>query len=67
MILGQVQENYMMRNWNILWFKKVGNDFKRMETCGKDVGIKLNWLTMATSGIFEQGNMIIMDCTQYSP
>lgn len=67
MILGQVQENYMMRNWNIFWFKKVGNDLKRMEACGKDIGVKLKWLTMATSGTFEQGNMIIMDYTQYSP
>lgn len=56
-----------MRNWNIFWFKKVGNDLKRMEACGKDIGVKLKWLTMATSGTFEQGNMIIMDYTQYSP
>lgn len=55
-----------MRNWNIFWFKKVGNDLKRMEACGKDIGVKLKWLTMATSGTFEQGN-IIMDYTQYSP
>lgn len=38
-----------------------------MEACGKDIGVKLKWLTMATSGTFEQGNMIVMDYTQYSP
>ena len=36
-----------------------------MGACGKDIGVKLKWLTMATSGTFEQGNMIIMDYTQY--
>ena len=38
-----------------------------MRACGKDIGVRLKWLTMAISGILEQGNMIIMDYMQYSP